>query len=134
MSNRIFGSFEVLAGNEPPSIVSVDMPDRIARPAAGQPAVQIPIVVQVTDPDGLKNIQKVEMQVNGGSVLFLCDDGGSGSCNGGSSGDQSAGDGAYTVTIQLESTNTPGDYLFQFVVEDRAGWRSERINRTLTVE
>ena len=135
MSNRIFGTFEVVAGNDPPVITAIDIPDVITRPPAGEPAISIPLIVHVDDPDGIQNIQKVEVQVNGGGTLFLCDDGGVGTCNAGfgTSGDTEAGDGAFTLTIQLEALNAPGEYLFQFIAEDRAGLRSERLTRTITV-
>ena len=135
ISNQVFGTFEVLAGNEPPVIIQIDIPDTITRPAAGQPAISVPMVVQVSDPDGLQNVQKVEVQVNGAVSLQLCDDGGVGTCNAGFgvSGDVTANDGAFTLTIQLDANNAPGDNFFAFVVEDRAGLRSDVQTRTITV-
>ena len=137
MSNRVYGMIELVAGNEAPFITSIEIPQTIVRPAEGQPAISVPIVVHAGDPDGAQNILKVEVLVNGAFSFRLCDDGGVGICNAGfgvGSGDVLAGDGAYTLTIQLDSQNAAGDNLFQFTVTDRAGLTSQIENRTITLQ
>ena len=135
MSNRIFGMLTVTAGSEPPVIDSVDIPDAVTRPAEGQPSIVLPIVAHVSDPDGLDNVLFVEVVVNATTTLNMCDDGGLGVCNAGfgSSGDEQAGDGKFTHTIQLASTNAAGQYLFEFTAVDRSGLRSAQVARILTV-
>lgn len=139
MSNQVRGSLIFEARGAPPVIEDVSLPERIQRPASGEPAVLIPIVAAVSDPDGLRNIARVEMQivpVGSGAPFLLCDDGGQGACNQGfsSSGDEEAGDGRFTITLQLESTNAPGETTFQFKAFDRSGLESEPVTRTITVE
>jgi len=135
LSNVAYHVIDVTASSEPPVIVGVDMPDRVTRPAEGEPPVSLSLVVEADDPDGLDNIAFVQVVVNGGTSLRLCDDGGQGVCNSGSgSGDVLAGDGLFTLTIQLESRNAAGTYTFEFSVVDRSGLRSGVEVRTLVVE
>jgi len=136
ISNRIFGSVLLTAGSEPPVITQIDIPATLTRPSTGQPPITATIVAHVNDPDGQDNILGVEVVVNGGTVtLNLCDDGSQGTCNSGSgvSGDVVAGDGLYTLTIQLTSLNSPGNYLFEFTAVDRSGLRSAPITKTIVV-
>jgi hypothetical protein len=135
LGNEVRGVIELTASGNPPVIDSVDMPDRVQRPAAGQPAVPIAMVAAVSDPDGLANVARVEVRVNGGSPLLLCDDGGQGACNAGfASGDVTAGDGLFTLTIQVDSSNSPGQSTLEFVAVDRSGLSSDPVTRVLTIE
>lgn len=135
-SNRAVGTLIVDGGAEPPVITEVDLPATVQRPAQGEPPVTITITATVEDPDGLGNVLRVETVVNGSATLLLCDDGGSGTCNPGfgSSGDAVAGDGVFTLTIQIESSNALGVNEFVFTAFDRAGLESESVTRTITVE
>jgi hypothetical protein len=136
MSNRLIGRLEVAGSGAPPVILDVEAPERVVRPAAGEPPVPITLVAHVTDPDGAANIARVQVVANGSATLLLCDDGGQGICNGGfgSSGDETAGDGRYTLTIQLTSGNAPGTNVFVFQARDRSGLDSETVQRTIIVE
>ncbi len=137
LSNVAYHVIDVSATSEPPEIVEVRLPDRVTRPAAGEPPVSIALIVEATDPDGLDNIAFVQVIVNGGTSLRLCDDGGQGVCNAGfgaSSGDEQAGDGDFTLTIQLDSNNAAGTNTFEFSVVDRSGLRSATEVRTIVVE
>ena len=136
LSNVVFGSINVSASSEPPVIENVDIPAVVTRPAAGEPPLVIPIVATVSDPDGIDNVSFVEVVVNGGTSLRLCDDGGVGSCNTGfgSSGDATAGDGQFTLTIQLDSSNSAATYTFEFSAVDRSGLRSAVEVRTIEVQ
>jgi hypothetical protein len=136
MSNRAIGTLVVQSGSEPPVITEVDLQERVTRPAPGESPIPITITARVQDPDGLGNVLRVEAIVGGSTTLLLCDDGGTGTCNPGfgSSGDATAGDGTFTVTIQIESSNTAGDYQFVFTAYDRSGLASEAVTRIITVE
>ena len=137
LSNDALGSFRVDATGSPPVIESVDVPERVIRPAAGQPPVLIPLVARVSDPDGPLNILRVEVLVNNSVTLQLCDDGGEATCNAvgfGPSGDEVASDGLFTVTIQLDASNAAGDNLFVFKAIDRSGLESNSVSRTIKVE
>ncbi len=134
LGNKVLGSLIIDAESDPPVIDAIEIPDRVTRPAPGEPAIQVSIVAHVSDPDGLANILRVEVSVNGGGPLSLCDDGGAGSCNdGSSSGDAVAGDGQFTLTIQLDSSNEAGDNIFVFKAVDRSGLESETVTRTIVV-
>jgi len=137
LSNVAYHVIDVSATSEPPEINQIIMPDRVTRPAAGEPPVSIALVVEASDPDGLDNIAFVQVIVNGGTSLRLCDDGGQGVCNAGfgaTSGDLQAGDGQFTLTIQLDSSNAAGTNTFEFSVVDRSGLRSATEVRTIVVE
>ena len=136
LGNQATGSLEVTASSEPPVIELIDIPSTIVRPGVGQPPIQIPIVLTASDPDGLANILRVEMLVNGSGPLFLCDDGNIGICNAGfpTSGDITAGDGQFTITIQLDASNDPGENTFEFTVIDRSGLESESEERIVEVQ
>lgn len=114
----------------PPVIEAVDFPATVTRPAAGEDPVPIPIVATVTDPDGQSNISRVVVRTQGGGEFELRDDGGAGS----NSGDQTAGDGRYTVTFQVESTNSPGPNVFTLQAFDRSGQASDPVEITITIE
>lgn len=137
LSNVAYHVIDVSASSEPPVITQVIMPERVTRPAPGEPALSIALIVEASDPDGLDNIAFAQVIVNGGTTLRLCDDGGQGICNAGfgaSSGDAQAGDGQFTLTIQLDSNNAPGTNTFEFSVVDRSGLRSGTEVRTIVVE
>ncbi|MEQ9103908.1 MAG: hypothetical protein RIE53_04360 [Rhodothermales bacterium] len=136
MSNRLIGRLDVEGSGSPPVILDVVAPERVVRPAAGEPPVPITLVAHVSDPDGAANIARVQVVANGTATLLLCDDGGQGTCNGGfgSSGDETAGDARYTLTIQLTSGNAPGTNVFVFQARDRSGLDSGTVERTIIVE
>lgn len=135
ISNRIFGSVTLTAGSEPPVITQIDIPSSVTRPGAGQPPLNVAMVVHVDDPDGRDNVARVEVLVNGAVTLNLCDDGSQGTCNAGFgvSGDVQASDGKYTLTIQLDSNNAAGQNVFEFVAIDRSGLRSTPVTKTIQV-
>ena len=62
--------------------------------------------------------------------------GGQGTCNAGSgtSGDVTAGDGLFTLTILLEASNSAGSKIFEFTAVDRSGLRSETVVRIIEVD
>ncbi|GMQ81806.1 MAG: hypothetical protein BMS9Abin05_1242 [Rhodothermia bacterium] len=136
LGNQVVGTLIVDAISEPPQIDAIDIPDRVTLPGPSEPAIQVPIIAHVSDPDGLANILSVQVEVNGKSTLQLCDDGGGANCNAGfpNSGDVTAGDGLFTLTIELDSSNTPGDNIFVFKAIDRAGLESETVTKIIVVE
>lgn len=136
LGNLATGSLQVDASSSPPVITDIDMPVVVTRPNEGEPPLLIPIVARVTDPEGLANILRVELFVNGSGPIRLCDDGNAGECNAGfpPSGDVLAEDGLFTVTIQLDASNAPGDNEFIFTAFDRSGLASESVTRILLVQ
>ncbi|NNE70913.1 MAG: hypothetical protein HKN29_11205 [Rhodothermales bacterium] len=135
LGNELRGTIELSATGNAPVIDEIIAPDRVQRPASGQPAVPIQLIAVVSDPDGLANVARVEVRFNGGSPLLLCDDGGQGTCNPGfASGDVTSGDGQFTLTIQVDASNSPGDRTLEFIATDRSGLQSEPQTRVLTIE
>lgn len=128
LSNQVRGTFLLENRGEPPVIESIEAPATIQRPPAGEQALAR-IVATVSDPDGLANITRVVFwnAAAPGEVFDLFDDGQSG-------GDETAGDGRYTITVQVTSENTPGPRVFVFQAIDRAGLSSEEESITITIE
>lgn len=131
MGNELRGSIRFNAVGRPPVITQVDAPDRIQRPAPGQPAKLLRIQVHVTDPDGLNSINRVVFWNvdHPGTVFPLADDG-----RPNASGDETAGDGIYTITARIESTNRAETNTFAFQAEDRAGLKSAVVEQQIIVE
>ena len=140
VSGEVRGQIEYLRvfdPGDPPVIDEIVAPDTVQRPAVGQPAVTLPLIAVVSDPDGLTDVEKVEFwNVNTPNNRFeLCDDGGGQPCGGASdSGDETAGDGRFTLTVFIASTNAPGTNTFVFQAIDRAGLRSETAEKQITVQ
>lgn len=135
LGNELRGTIELTATGNPPVIDEIIAPDRVQRPAAGAPAATVQLIALVSDPDGLANVARVEVRFDGGSPLLLCDDGGQSQCNPGfASGDSTAGDGQFTLTIQVNASNTPGPRTLEFIATDRSGLQSEPVTRVLTIE
>lgn len=130
--NDVRGLLEFVELGRPPLILSVDAPDTIVRPGPGDPPRLVRIVVEVSDPDGLASISRVAMwNVNTPAAqIALLDDGGVNS----TSGDETAGDGRYTVTLIIENRNNPGTNTFAFQAFDRAGLESQLIEQQIVVE
>lgn len=127
LSNRVLGTLSIQNDAEPPVIEEIIGPDTIQRPASG--TAQEQLVAVVSDPDGISNIANVlfwnvESPAN---TFSLFDDGQQG-------GDEVAGDGRFTVTIVISSTNATGTNTFAFQATDRSGLTSEIVEKDITVE
>ena len=91
--------------------------------------------VKVFDQNGLSDIDKVYFVVyrpDGSSSNiqnFLFDDG-----NVLDHGDQTAGDGIYSLLIQITSANAKGTYRLEFRAKDRGGKFSNIINHSLLIQ
>lgn len=130
--NDVRGMLEFVEVGRPPLILSVDAPATVVRPGPGDPPRPVRIVVEVSDPDGLASVSRVVMwNVNNPAAqIALLDDGGVNS----NSGDETAGDGRFTVTLIIESHNNPGINTFAFQAFDRAGLESQVIEQQIVVE
>ncbi len=128
LSNLVRGTFTLENRGEPPVIEAVEAPDTVQRPAAGEQTL-VEIVAVVSDPDGLANISRVVLWNTAAPAdrFDLFDDG----ING---GDETAGDGRYTITVQVASDNVPGPRVFAFQAIDRAGFESNVVEKTITIE
>ena len=137
LGGEVRGTLSYFATGNPPVIESVEVPDAVTRPAPGEPPVAFQYVAVVSDPDGLSNIATVEVEIEDVGTLLLCDDGGQGICTpgfGSGSGDETAGDGRFTLTLQVDSTNQPATLTLRFKAIDRAGLESDVVERTFTIQ
>jgi hypothetical protein len=115
-SNIVERTFE----NHPPVIMNLDVPDSIRIPASGQEAHYFYLTVE--DPDGLNDIDSVYFQnINFPDIRTMFDDG-----NFSLNGDQTAGDGIYTLRVWISSSNNPSVNEFRFNVVDKFGARDSR--------
>lgn len=91
--------------------------------------------VKAFDENGLSDIEKVYFVVyrpNGttnGIQNLMFDDG-----NESLHGDKIAGDGIYSLLIQITSSNTKGTYRFEFAARDRGGKLSNIINHSVLIQ
>jgi hypothetical protein len=120
----------VVRENEVPLLTNLVAPDTVLLPPTGSTLVRM--TADADDPDGSDDIQEVYFQSLDSSdplrKFFLLDDGDS---NG--SGDAVAGDGTYSIIVQLPSTTTRKTYRFAFQAADTFGDTSATLLHNLTV-
>lgn len=110
-----------------PTLLSVDSPDTVRIPETGTRLIQI--TARATHPNGVTFVREVvAVRTDNRAITFqLLDDGD----RNGLSGDQVAGDGVFTATLQVPSTNTPATRTFEYQAIDRAERRSNIITRSI---
>ena len=119
-----------------PVLEALDIPDTLERPAAGEPARSLSFIAQVSDADGLTDVELVEFwnASSPGSRFVMCDDGNRRPCGSSDeSGDQTAGDGWFTRRVFITSDNALGANTFEFQAVDRAGLRSNVLQHTVVI-
>jgi hypothetical protein len=137
LSGEVRGALRFDATGAPPVIDSIEAPESVQRPAAGEPPVRFQYIAVVSDPDGLRNISNVQVEIGSLGTFNLCDDGGgSQGCNGGfaDSGDATAGDGRFTLTLEVDENNAPAMLTLRFKATDRSGLESEVVERAFTIQ
>jgi hypothetical protein len=118
------------AGNLPPQLAGLQAPATISRRATPNTYV---LSVQATDPnercDGIARVFFNTFLPNGnpstGNPFLMRDDG--------REGDATAGDGRYSLTIQISPQNATGNYRFEFQAEDQTGAPSAKLVHTISV-
>ncbi|MFC1493291.1 hypothetical protein ACFL6O_04965, partial [candidate division KSB1 bacterium] len=136
-SNEVFkdiyvkGDFE----NYPPEITSVTIPD-----SAEAADTSLLLECEVADQNGLTNIDRVYFETfkpdgsaSSGNPFPMWDDGGTINQGGYFSGDQTAGDGIYSLRINLSATQDRGTYTFKFTAVDKSGISSETVIKTIVI-
>lgn len=134
-STGIERSFALLRRNAAPALdpLSLSAPDTVARPTAGTLLFRVSIAA--SDSDGLADIQRVFIQnLATTTISTLLDDGGTVQPNGITSGDSLAGDGVFSITFGLSSTNPAGTILFRLQAVDASQDTSASVPYTLVVE
>jgi hypothetical protein len=96
----------------PPEIVALEAPGHVNVPT------QLRMVAVVQDPDGAHNVSRVVVTTEDGFPYDLSDDGRT-------FGDQTAGDGRFTISFSLPANFPAGVLRFTFVAIDREGLRSD---------
>ena len=105
--------FRFGASNLGPPTVSAPAPAAVDRPT-GTRTVVVPVLADVSDPDGRAHVAAVVLQVPGGGVVGRLFDGGEGA-------DRARGDGRYSAGIVVDAAFEPGTYELEIVAVDRAG-------------
>lgn len=134
-SNSPSGQFQLTRRNSPPAVFNLDAPDSVTRPTAGN--LLFTMSIAATDSDGLADVSEVYFRSLTSSTpdrkIFLYDDGGAVLHNQVLSGDQFAGDGIFTVIVQLPFDATAGTRIFAFQARDTFGDTSASLNHPLIV-
>jgi len=127
LSNQVRGLFELAGvGLGPPVIDAIDAPAEFQQPG------RLQLIAEVSDPDGLTDIARVEVVFPEpfAATFELADDGQS-------AGDETADDGRYTATfegVQLPPEfETPYDLDLVFRAFDRDGLASDDVPFTITI-
>lgn len=127
LSNQVRGLFELAGvGLGPPVIDAIDAPTEFQQPGTLQ------LIAEVSDPDGLDDVARVEVEFPAPftATFELSDDGQS-------AGDETADDGRYTATfegVQLPpEVETPYALDLTFRAFDRDGLASEDVLFTITI-
>lgn len=118
----------------PPVIDKLIVPETFQRPSPGQPPRRLTIAAEVSDPDGLNDLESVEFwnEARPSERFIMCDDGNQHPCgNSPDSGDELARDGIYSRTIFILAGNALGLNTFVFEAVDRSGLRSAHVKHTL---
>jgi hypothetical protein len=125
-------SLPIFRNNSIPTILSVIVPDTVDLPVGGR--LLIKLSVSVADSDGLGDIAGAFFYSLNSSRpterIILADDGNVT----GISGDQAAGDGIYTITVELvDGVNIRRTFEFEFHAVDQQGADSGPFTKFLTV-
>ncbi|MCH8874713.1 hypothetical protein IH824_18455 [candidate division KSB1 bacterium] len=135
--NRSLAAVATIRGKvaqpEPPVISNLVAPDTVQIVPAQ--VVQVLITIDVTDPQGLSDIDFVRFRSflpngneAGDSPIGLADDG-----DAINTGDEIAGDGTYSRIINLPPTAIRGNFRFVFEARDKSGLFSNTIEHIMTV-
>lgn len=132
-SNEIYFTLDLYRGNRPPVISNLIAPDTVFLQTQ---TVLIKITIKATDPDGDNDIKTVQFNSykpdgspSSGNPFKMYDDGNAS----GISGDDKAGDGIYSIIVQLPPNSQRGKYRFEFQAIDRAGALSNIITHFIVV-
>ncbi|MDH4070279.1 MAG: hypothetical protein OEV30_07630 [Ignavibacteria bacterium] len=136
LSNLLGRAFLASRSNSAPTLDtgSLIAPDSVSRPATGSSLVFMSIAA--ADSDGLADVRNVffiNLASQSQTPQFLLDDGGVPQPGGVTSGDLLAGDGVFSIVIQVPSTIPLGVYPFSFQAEDTFGDSSAAFIHNLTI-
>jgi hypothetical protein len=132
-SNEIYLSLKLYRGNRPPFISDLKAPDTVF---VQDQTTLIKITIKATDPDGIEDIKTVQFNSfkpdgtpSSGNPFKMYDDGNLS----GISGDDIAGDGIYSIIIQLPPNTQKGKYRFEFQAIDKSNASSNILTHYIYV-
>ncbi|MCK4559328.1 MAG: hypothetical protein KAV45_06055 [Calditrichia bacterium] len=122
--------------------VAFDIPDVILIPPGSGEINRELITAEVSDPEGLADIDSVyffslkpdSSLANNGQPFIMVDNGLPYNPGGNlwiETGDETAGDGIYSLSIFADNTSLPGVYTFSFFIRDKAGNLTGPVKKTL---
>lgn len=117
--------------NVAPEIFNLSVPDTII---VEPPKSVFPIRIEAKDDNGLNDIAEVYFITykpdgsTNNNKSYLLDNGNS------ANGDLIAGDGKFSIIVEINTNNLKGDYIFEFKARDRRGKFSNTINHKITVK
>jgi len=128
--------------NQPGGITQVVVADSMQIPAAPNYNRSL-VKAWISDPDGLKDVDSVYFYslkpdgnlANSGKPLVLVDNGLSFNIADpwNRAGDETAGDGVYSLSIILDNSALAGRYHFTFYMRDKAGHLSDAVMDSIEV-
>jgi len=131
-SNTIYTPLAIFRGNRPPVISDLVAPDTVKLANQSQSLL---LTVRANDSDGLSDVARVlfnsykpDGTASGGNPFLMYDDGLA------AHGDESVGDGVFSLLISLPSNTQLGTYRFEFQAFDRSNEPSNVIILHLTVK
>jgi hypothetical protein len=112
--------------------IEINTPNELAIPTEPDQQIRELITVEVSDPEGLTDIDSVyffslkpdSTLAQGGLPFIMVDNGLPFNPNGNvflETGDEEYGDGIYSLSIFSDFSSNPGEYTFLFYIRDRAG-------------
>jgi hypothetical protein len=120
-SNEAGATFELTGANlGPPMIQQIEAPSQVTPPAT------LRFVVRVSDPDGVDNIARAEVDVPGAGTLPLAETD--------AAGNNTPCDGIYTAAFSVPRGIQPGSVPFTFRAFDRDGAMSEPVTFTVQIQ
>lgn len=133
VSPALIAPVQLIRLNQPPMLSNLIADSTVILAATTQ---ILDLRITATDPDGASDIQKVffnsfrpDGSASGGNPFTMYDDGNAS----GISSDQIAGDGIYSLRIQIAPTATAGVYRFEFQAVDRSSDSSTVLIHRITV-
>jgi hypothetical protein len=133
-SNLILTELLVEKNNSPPILFNLIAPDTLTVIDVTQ---QFRLSVAVSDSDGISDVIKVFFNSTkpdgnpaNGNPFYMYDDGNTE----GTSGDEKANDGVYSLIIQMPSSTIKGKYRFEFQAIDRSNANSNILTHYLVVK
>ncbi len=127
-SNASVLPLQITRNNSRPQLSGLVVPDTIGRPTSGSSYFKF--TVFASDSDGYRDIHQVFLRLIAptiSNIVQMYDNGDA------FSGDDVAGDGTFSVIVQIDPSNTLGDKTFLFQAMDKSGALSDSLIHKITI-